>query len=202
MKNLLTKLIVLAIFVTVASDCGCDKLSRAAKYERESDSQTLKLIQHTKAFENMSLISAGSYFIGTNEPVFETDRESPERQIEIEQFYLDKYEVSNREFKLFTEQTKYITEAEKFGDSFVFKMFLTPEVQQKYEDFRVQAAVWWYKIKDASCFHPEGPESNINDRMEHPVVHVSWNDASAYCKHYNKRLPTEAEFEVGLKLSM
>ncbi|XP_070504175.1 formylglycine-generating enzyme [Chironomus tepperi] len=190
------------------SDCGCSKATReerAKKYERREDVQNDEIDDHkdkwtsSKDFENMSLIPAGKYYVGTNEPIFRADKEGPEREVTIKQFYIDKYEVSNAEFAKFVEATNYVTEAETFGDSFVFKIFLTPEVQKEYEDYRVMQAPWWFKIKNANWRHPEGEGSDITDRMDHPVLQVSWNDAVAYCKWKNKRLPTEEEFEIACR---
>ena len=71
---------------------------------------------------------------------------------------------------------------------------LSPEEDAKVES-AVANAPWWLPVKGASWDHPEGQDTNIDNRMNHPVVHVSWNDAVAYCSWAGKRLPTEAEFE-------
>lgn len=169
-------------------DCGCSGTSRnTQKGSSENEPTNTEKWKSAKDYEKMSLIPGGKYFVGTNNQVFELDKEGPEREVEVKQFYLDKYAVSNADFKEFTDTTGYKTEAEGFGDSFVFKNLLSEEVQEKYIDYRVAQAPWWYKINGTDWRHPEGPESNIDDRMDHPVIHVSWNDAVKYCAWKNKR---------------
>lgn len=213
MRQKWSPLILLILFYTspVLMDCGCNKAKRdkslniekPVEGEEDKNFQRLvDLIHHDSSNEEiqeeMSLIPAGEYVIGTSTPIFASDREH-ERRIDINKFYLDKYQVSNEAFMKFTGETSYKTEAETFGDSFVFQGFLSAEVQDKYQAFRVAAAPWWYKINGSNWQHPEGPGSDINERLNHPVLHVSYRDAQAYCKWRNKRLPSEAEWEVACR---
>ena len=73
-----------------------------------------------------------------------------------------------------------MTEAEVYGDSFVLEGLLSPEENAKVENV-VQGAPWWLPVKGATWDHPEGTDTEIAGREHHPVVHVSWNDAKAYC---------------------
>lgn len=146
----------------------------------------------------MIKIPGGLYMIGTNHADgFESDNEGPRLAVDIPTFWMDETTVTNAEFDKFIESTGYVTEAERFGWSFVFHYFLSEETQLKSQ--LVPNMAWWYAVAGADWRHPEGPDSMIEERMDHPVVQVSRNDAIAYCNWAGKRLPSEVEWEIAAK---
>lgn len=167
-------LIIVTIFViqfvsslNKESGCGCGTINRIRKEEfitliqKSNENQCRINFNKVRALEDMVLIPAGIYQVGTDDDIIKTDNEGPKRMLELKSFYLDKYEVSNREFSRFVAATDYKTEAEYFGQSFVFQMFLNSTFREKLKDYRAVAALWWYSVNGTDWMHPYGPDSNI-----------------------------------------
>ena len=140
-------------------------------------------------------IPAGSFTMGNEGPdAVPGDGEGPTRQVSLDGFRIASTTVTNAEFADFVRATRYITDAETQGTSFVFYLQLGESVRQAARQV-VSGLPWWLPIENASWQRPEGPGSQVRDRPSHPVVHVSWNDAMAYCEWAGAQLPNEAQWE-------
>ena len=123
--------------------------------------------------------------VGTDRPVFKAAAEGPPRQVKVRPFVIDPFAVTN-----------HLSDAERWDWSYVFFSFVDGDAERLE---RPAAAPWWRKVVGATWRTPSGRGSSIEGLLDHPVVHVSWNDATAFAAWAGGRLPGEAEREYAAK---
>lgn len=121
------------------------------------------------------------------------DGEWPLHRVSLDAFDIDATTVTNADFDRFVFETDYRTEAETFGYSAVFHLAIRAAADEITG--RASGTPWWVGVRGADWRHPGGTLSSVEGLLDHPAVHISWNDAVAYCVWAGRRLATEAEWE-------
>ncbi len=153
----------------------------------------------------MVWIEGGEFWMGSDEPEFPDAR--PWHQVQVDGFWMDRTEVTNAQFATFVKVTGYVTVAERKPRAEDFPgappenlvagsvVFTPPDGPVPLDShFR-----WWSYVEGANWRHPTGPGGDLEGKDQHPVVHIAYADALAYCQWAGKRLPTEAEFEYAAR---
>ena len=171
--------------------CGSATRGGTATLSRRAVSSAVVQIADARAPEPVRFAGGHSH-TGTRKPALPQDGEGIVREHRLKPFAVDPVPVTNARFAAFVASTGYVTVAEKFGWGLVFRGLLDDPASVPPGG---GGTPWWGMVEGAAWFAPEGPTSSVEDRADHPVTHIAWDDAVAFAKWAGGRLPTEAEWE-------
>ncbi|WP_420315843.1 formylglycine-generating enzyme family protein [Ekhidna sp.] len=204
----------LAVLSFILLSCSGGEKKTTPEVEEKTESKT-DVVQLKEGPSGMVWVPGGTYIMGALDSDDQARKdEYPAHEVTVDGFWMDVTEITNAQFEEFVNATGYVTTAEKKPDWDELKKQLpsnTPKpadsvfqaasmVFTPVETYNLQNwAQWWRWVKGANWKQPQGPGSSIDDKEDHPVVQVSWDDAKAYLEWAGKRFPTEAEWEFAAR---
>lgn len=213
-----SKVVLYPVIVTFFSIVSCKNGTKVEPINTTNNVLEIKAPKNSKKKpktvpKGMVWIPGGTFTQGAvGHDKMAMNHEKPSHKVTLDGFFMDSTEVTNAQFAAFVTATGYITTAEKDADWEKMKKQV-PEGTPKPHDSILRAgsmtfkktkssvpnlydfSQWWHWSTGANWKHPKGQESSIEGKENYPVIHVSYDDAVAYCKWANRRLPTEAEWE-------